>query len=349
MQLVPVYADEDGGPDKVSINSQVQQNLGMRTVEVTQGVLPLIPEQDVVVVQARANGYLERLYVASAPLPIRKGQALAQLFVPDWIAAQEDYVAVRRMGAGALKGLQDAALQRMRLAGMSDQQIRLVQSTGQVHSRLTITAPVDGDIIIEPSAREGMAVMPGTPLFRITRVNFTPNTSKEVLLIPSEAVIQTGKRSVVMIALGDGKFSPVNIEIGLETNGQTEVRKGLEAGQKVVISGQFLIDSEASLKGVEARMNAMSNGSGTNKLASSIHRGTGKVEKIDKDEITLSHGPIPSLQWGPMTMSFKPPTTGLSKNIAVGDSVAFEIHQMPDGQFQITTISPAVGQKGAVK
>ena len=84
--------------------------------------------------------------------------------------------------------------------------------------------------------------------------HLTPAMGREVLLIPSTAVIQTGTRNVVMAALGEGRFMPVEVELGLETNGQTEIRKGLEAGQKVIVSGQFLVDSEASLKGVETRM-----------------------------------------------------------------------------------------------
>ena len=78
-------------------------------------------------------------------------------------------------------------------------------------------------------------------------------------------------------------------------------------------------------------------------------RGTGRIEKIDADEITLSHGPIPSLQWGPMTMGFKPPVGGVPKNVAVGDRVAFEIRQTPDGMYQITAITPAAEAPGAAK
>ncbi len=69
-------------------------------------------------------------------------------------------------------------------------------------------------------------------------------------MVPTEAVIVTGKRTVVFVAEGEGKFRAVDVEIGIEANGMTEIRKGLEPGQKVVVSGQFLIDSEASLKGV---------------------------------------------------------------------------------------------------
>ena len=142
-----------------------------------------------------------------------------------------------------------------------------------------------------------------------------------------------------MVAQGDGGFVPADVEVGIESNGQTEIRSGLKAGQKVVVSGQFLIDSEASLKGTTMRMGDMP----VPKDAAAggpTHRGEGMVERIDKDKITLSHGPIPSLQWGPMTMGFKLPANGLPKNIEVGDPVAFEIRDTGDGAFQITWIVP---------
>ena len=74
--------------------------------------------------------------------------------------------------------------------------------------------------------------------------------------MPTEAVIQTGRRAVVIVTEKDGNFSPVEVDVGSEAAGQTEIRKGLEAGQQVVVSGQFLLDSEASLKGAVTRMSA---------------------------------------------------------------------------------------------
>ena len=56
-----------------------------------------------------------------------------------------------------------------------------------------------------------------------------------------------------MVAEGDGKFRPVDVEIGAEANGQCEIRRGLQPGQQVVVSGQFLLDSEASLTGITVR------------------------------------------------------------------------------------------------
>ncbi|MEB0031426.1 efflux RND transporter periplasmic adaptor subunit [Undibacterium sp. RTI2.1] len=345
MQLVPVYADGDsnggndgngGSENSVSISPRVQQNLGIRTAPVVKGNLSLAVaavgsvtynEREVALVQARSNGFIEKLYVRAALDMVKKGQALAELYVPDWVAAQEEFLTVKRMQTSGIEGLLEAAKQRMRLAGMSDEQIHLVETSGKVHPRITITAPVGG-VITELSAREGMTVMTGAPMFRINglatiwvnadipenslaqirpgntveastpslpgttfkgkvsailpqvdmttrtlkarielnnpsaqlvpgmfaNIKFNSDARNNILLVPTEAIIQTGTRSVVMIAQDNGKFMPVDVETGMEANGQTEIRKGLQVGQKLVVSGQFLVDSEASLKATTTRM-----------------------------------------------------------------------------------------------
>lgn len=73
------------------------------------------------------------------------------------------------------------------------------------------------------------------------------------LLVPSEAVIRTGMRSLVMLALADGRYRPAEVHTGREGGGKTEISAGLAPGERVVASGQFLLDSEASLTGVRAR------------------------------------------------------------------------------------------------
>jgi membrane fusion protein, copper/silver efflux system len=167
-------------------------------------------------------------------------------------------------------------------------------------------------------------------------VDFTGAPRKEALLVPSEALIRTGKRTLVILAQDDGKFAPVEVETGLEADGQSEIRRGLEAGQKVVLSGQFLIDSEASLRGAIARMGEPQAGGAD--PAASAYQSVGKVESVAKDEIILSHEPIAALKWPAMTMGFKPPARGLPKELKVGDSVRFEFRQGQDGKFEITTI-----------
>ena len=110
----------------------------------------------------------------------------------------------------------------------------------------------------------------------------------------------------------------------------------LEEGQKVVVSGQFLIDSESSLRATATRMGEAS----TPGAEAKTHRGTGKVESIGKDEVTLSHEPIPSLQWPAMTMAFKAPSD-IAEKVRVGDTVTIELRQTKDGKFEIAAIAPA--------
>jgi Cu(I)/Ag(I) efflux system membrane fusion protein len=341
MDLVPVYSDNAGNEgNTVSINAQVQQNLGVRTAEVTRGQLKsdirvvgnvAFDERDVALVQARSAGFVEHVYVRAPFERVKKGQALLEVYMPEWIAAQEDYLTLQRMNSiqdSQLGSLLKDAQQRMRLVGMNEEQIAKVIANKKVQRRVTLTAPISG-VVTELTVREGMTLNVGAPLYRINGlnkvwvnaevpenltsfiqlgsrvqahtpalpgarflgrinailpdINTTTRTMKvrielsnpelqlipgmfttiritetppqeNVLLIPSEALIQTGSRNVVTVMQPDGAFKIVNVEVGHEADGQTEIKKGLEAGQQVVVSGQFLIDSEASLKGESHRL-----------------------------------------------------------------------------------------------
>lgn len=77
--------------------------------------------------------------------------------------------------------------------------------------------------------------------------------AQPALLVPSEALIRTGKRTLVMLALDKGRYRPAEVQAGRTSGDDTEILAGLGEGEKIVASGQFLIDSEASLSGVEAR------------------------------------------------------------------------------------------------
>jgi membrane fusion protein, copper/silver efflux system len=74
------------------------------------------------------------------------------------------------------------------------------------------------------------------------------------LLVPSEAVIRTGTRDLLILATPDGAYRPVEVQLGREAQGKVAILRGVQEGDRVVASGQFLIDSEASLKGVLARL-----------------------------------------------------------------------------------------------
>jgi len=77
---------------------------------------------------------------------------------------------------------------------------------------------------------------------------------REVLAVPTESVIETGRRVSVVLALGEGRFQPVDVVTGMRGDGLVEILSGIRAGDQVVTSGQFLIDSESSLQASFVRM-----------------------------------------------------------------------------------------------
>lgn len=89
-------------------------------------------------------------------------------------------------------------------------------------------------------------LLPGTS----GRVRLSSANAQQGLLIPAEAVIRTGKRELVMLAEGEGRFRPVEVTAGSEYGDQIHIIEGLTEGQEIVLSGQFLLDSEATLMGV---------------------------------------------------------------------------------------------------
>jgi Cu(I)/Ag(I) efflux system membrane fusion protein len=118
----------------------------------------------------------------------------------------------------------------------------------------------------------------------------------------------------------------VEVQLGRESGDDIEVKSGLAEGQKVVASGQFLLDSEASLKSGLARLE-----SGASKAAPAVSYATeGRIEALDQDGATISHGPIPALKWGAMTMGFKYPPGGMPKDLKVGARIHFEFVQQGD-------------------
>ena len=338
MQLVPVYAAEaeDGG--KVAISPRTVQNLGIRTAQVKPGPLDTgfsavgavsIDERGITAVQSRVNGYVEKLYVRAQYDSVKNGQPLADIYAPEWLSAQDEYLALKRSPQAGADALAQAARERLALLGIPEGQIRAIERDGKSSSRITLHAPASG-LVWELGVRDGVAVSPGMTLFKLaplatvwvnaevpetqaalirpgiqvegraaafpdtvfkgkveallpdvnsttrtikarivlanpgallkpgmfTRLQFGGHKGNDGLMVPTEAVIYTGTRKVVIIADEDGRFRPVDVEVGHDSGDLTEILKGLQSGQPVVVSGQFLIDSEASLKTTLDRMNA---------------------------------------------------------------------------------------------
>ncbi|HEX4843575.1 MAG TPA: efflux RND transporter periplasmic adaptor subunit [Limnobacter sp.] len=428
MMLVPAYSGaEAADASSVQISPRVQQNLGIRTAPVTRGMLSaqLIAngavqwnERERVVIQSRATGFVEKLHVSAVLDSVRAGQTIATVYVPDWVAAQEEFLAISRMSGEGLQALLDASRQRMLQVGMSEAQIRLVERTGAVQARLGIVAPRAG-VVTSLMVREGMTVQPGDTLVEINglstvwvqaelpeaqaarirpgvaitasaqalpgvqfegtvqtvlpqvntntrtvlarmvlnnpqrrllpgmfvQATFASEARPETLIVPSEAVIKTGRRAVVMLAGEDGRFTPIEVKTGLESGGRTEVLDGLRLGQEVVLSGQFLIDSEASLRGLEARLNNVSGGA-----SAKTYNTPAVVEAVGDATITVTHPPVQDLGWPEMTMEFTLPNREKMprERLTVGDQINMEF-KLVEGEIPAAlNIQPMVPEASSV-
>ena len=175
------------------------------------------------------------------------------------------------------------------------------------------------EVRIALANREGR-LRPGmTAQVRIEDPNARP-----ALVVPTEAVIRTGTRTMVIVA-NDGGYAPTEVQLGRQSGDSVEIRSGLSEGQRVVASGQFLIDSEASLSGALGRLQASS--VAPDEAAASFHTASGRVTALSGATISIAHGAVSSLSWPAMTMQFSLARPALATDLRVGDQVAFRFRQ----------------------
>jgi membrane fusion protein, copper/silver efflux system len=403
MELVPKYAGAAQESSALSVPAQAVQSLGMRTSKVVRGVLPsgieavgslAYNQREVANLQARAGGFVERVYGRAPGDVLPAGTPLVDLLIPEWSAAQLEFLAVLRTGDARLIA---AGQERLRLLGMPRALIEQVRHSGKPQAVQTLTTPISGElqtlevragmtveagqdlaringlstVWLEAAIPEAMAgavqvgsdiratltAFPGQPLQgriiallpsadpqtrtitvrselsntagklrpgMFAAVRLDSDVEPPVLLVPSEAVIRTGKRALVMLTNGDGRYRPQEIILGREADGRLEVLSGLEEGQAVVTSGQFLIDSEASLQGVMASNAEQDSANG-------LHESHGVIRALDAEEVTLEHGPFESLNMPGMTMAFPLASPEVAAGLKPGDHVRIGVRQTDSG------------------
>ncbi len=193
--------------------------------------------RDVATVTTPSGGVIDTLDVRPG-MTLAMGQPLARIvgLGTVWLdaAVPEARIGDVRPGAAVTAAL--SAFPGERFPG----RVQAILPTAQSESR-TVTVRVE-------LQNRGLRLRPGM----FARVSLGQSETS-ALLIPTEAVIRTGKRTVVMLAAGDGRYHPAEVQIGRESGGRSEVLAGLGEGEKVVASGQFLLDSEASLTGIPVR------------------------------------------------------------------------------------------------
>lgn len=170
------------------------------------------------------------------------------------------------------------------------------------------------------------------------RVTIFGKSHPAALSIPREALIRGQENDRVVVALGDGNYTVHEVMTGIESGGWLEIIAGVEEGDEVVTSAQFLIDSEASLTGSIHRIDShQMQDSADNRQAIF---GSGIVEAVDSPSrrIRISHGPIEALGWTAMTMEFDVLPGADLESIRIGQSVHFSLEHSKVGDYVISNI-----------
>lgn len=342
MDLVPVYEEEGGEEGTIRVDPNTVQSIGVRTTPARVGTLRktirtvgrvTFDERRITTVNAKISGWIERLYVNTTGEEVRKGQPLIDIYSPELVSAQQEYLIALRhfeqvksspfpdVVRGA-RELLDSSRKRLAYWDITDAQVEELGRNGAIRKTLTLYSPFRG-IVVSKSAYDGLKVMEGMELFKITdfsriwvladvyeyelpwvkegipatvtldylpgktyrgnvtyvypylegktrtatvrvelsnpgivlkpdmyaHIELEPLVKEKTVLVPSEAVIRSGVRNVVFVAKGEGRFEPREVKLGLEgEEGVVQVLSGLRGGENIVVSSQFLLDSESNLK-----------------------------------------------------------------------------------------------------
>lgn len=326
-------------PGEVYIDPAMLQNLGVRSAQVehrsiaesihTTGYVDY-DQRRLSQINARISGWIQKLYVSYVGQTVARGQKLLEIYSPELMLTEQDYLRARRLETeGAKTGpttedeghdLMAAAEDRLRLWGIPSSELKRLKTEGRVSETVPLEA-TSGGVVTEIKAVEGAHIKAGDSLYTIAdlsrvwvyadvyerelpqvslgqpatvtsdalagralsgfvsyiypavneqtrtvrvRLEFAnphgelrpgmyvkatliDETPRNTLAVPTEAVLNSGLRRIVILDLGGGHFRPREIKVGPEIGGYFAVHEGLKPGDRVVTSAQFLIDSESNL------------------------------------------------------------------------------------------------------
>ncbi len=335
MEMVPVYAQDIGSGDVVTISSTVENNLGVRTATAKRRTLWRrieatgyvgFDETRISHINIRTKGWITKLLVNAEGERVLKDELLFELYSPELVNAQKEYLQALRRGDERLKSGAD---EKLRALGMIRTEIIKLAHRGSASENIQVVAPQDG-VVSFLGVREGMYIQPNTTIMSLAdlssvwlqaevfesqadwvaagqaaeaRLNYMPGEvfsgqvdyvypildpktrtlrvrlhfdnpgerlkpnmyaqvsiygklQPNALSIPLEALIRAPYRDRVVVSLGDGKFRVHEVMTGMESGEWVEIIAGIEEGDKIVTSAQFLLDSEASLVGSIRRLDS---------------------------------------------------------------------------------------------
>ncbi len=335
--------DQSSGKGSIFISPERRQTLGVRSVPAVLKPLKreirtvgkiAYDETRITHIHARLNGWIEQVFVDFVGEPVKKGQPLFTLYSPELLSTQEEYLLALKhqenlgkssfdwiaKGSGSLA---DSARERLKLWGVSENEIQQIAKTGKARRTLTTYSPVSGVVTQRSAYHHGTYITPETELYTIVDLStvwliaeiyekdvsliktgqrvvlefpYTPdkkrldskveffypyldpetrtgqiriqlkNPRNELkpdqfvnvflamdeqvqLVVPGDAVLNTGERQYVFVDLGNGYFDPREVRVGMQGADETSILAGISEGERVVTAANFLLDSEARLRG----------------------------------------------------------------------------------------------------
>ena len=161
-----------------------------------------------------------------------------------------------------------------------------------------------------------------------------------VVYVPREALIRGGSIDRVVVALGEGRFRAQPVDVGIESGKWVEIRSGIDEGDLVVTSGQFLIDSESNIDSALIRMDESAATGLPNRVQiGAVVRGA----NASNSKVTLQHESVPEWSWPAMTMSFDVEDSSQVEGLQNGQLVDVVIEKYADGRHRVTEILPGPG------
>jgi Cu(I)/Ag(I) efflux system membrane fusion protein len=340
MDYIPVYAeaDESDETSALRLSTEKIQRLAVKTARVENtdiaktvrsvGIIEA-DERRLHNVTLRFDGFIEKLYVNATGQPVARGQPLLELYSPDLISAQNEYLLARQSQSlltdgrewvqSGIKSLAESSLERLENWGISASDLGRLRQ-GETLKTVVVRSPVSG-VILEKTAVAGARAMAGDTLFKIAdlstvwamaevyeqdigsikpgltarvtldaypgkiftgKVGFVYPTlnaatrtvkvrvelanpgyllkpmmyaqlqidtqKRRALTVPTSAVLESGRRMLVLVDRGEGRFEPRPVRLGLRGEERIEILKGLQEHESVVVSANFLIDAESNLK-----------------------------------------------------------------------------------------------------
>jgi Cu(I)/Ag(I) efflux system membrane fusion protein len=423
MDLIPVYDkgnnENETGPGAIKISPNVVNNLGVKIATAKSAALHTeintvgyiqFDEDQLVHINPRVEGWIEKLYVKSTGDPVKNGQALYEIYSPSLVNAQEELLlALKRNN----QTLINASKERLRSLQLPQSAINSILQNKKIKQNITFYAPQSG-VVDNLMIRQGMFVKPGNTIMSIgkldqvwveaevferqasivkvgspvsmttdflpgktwrgkvdyiyptldpqtrtlkvrlifeninnllkpnmfSQVSIHSNNSEKLLLVPRQSVIRTGSFDRVVLALGNGKFKSIEVEVGLFDKDYVEIIAGLNPGDEVVTSAHFLLDSESSKSSDFIRMNhenALDKGPSSLWVKATINSVMEEHRMINVDHESIS-------QWGwpAMTMDFIVTDSVNLQKVRQGSPLNIQITKINSDSYEVSDIQDSI-------